>query len=56
MHYLAEYNKRAKLRRLGFTESLSELDAFTGELFCFISDEIDKLESEEAEKRKRRGK
>ena len=54
--YLSEYNQRAKLRKLGFTESLEELDALTGELFAMISDEIDKLESEEAKNRRKRGK
>ena len=51
--YLSEYNQRAKLRRLGFTESLDKLDSLTGEIFVFISDEISKLESEQAEKQKR---
>jgi hypothetical protein len=52
--YLSEYNQRAKLRKLGFSDSLDELDSLTGELFVFISDEISRLESEESEKQKRR--
>lgn len=54
--FLVEYNQRAKLRKLGFVDSMDGLDTLTAEMFTFISDEIDRLESEAAERRRKRGK
>lgn len=54
--YLAEYNHRAKLRKLGFTDSIENIDAVTAEIFVFISDEISGLEKEAADRRSKRSK
>jgi hypothetical protein len=40
---VAEYNRRKRLSKLGFTFSGDRLDVFTAECFCLISEEIDKL-------------
>jgi hypothetical protein len=54
--YLAEYNHRGKLRRLGYTDDISRLDALTAELFAVISNEIEDLEEEARKRQQRRGR
>ena len=54
--HLHEYNHRAKMRRIGYTEDIENLDAYNGEIFAHISDEISKLEKESMDRKSKRGK
>lgn len=48
---VAEYNQRARLKDLGITQSLNDLDAFRAEGFLVISEEIAVLTEKEHERR-----
>jgi hypothetical protein len=48
--YVAEYNNRQRLRAIGYTDSLENLDAITGEYFVEIAKVISELEKKEMEK------
>jgi len=54
--FLAEYNRRGKLKELGYTDSISNLDELTGDMFCVIADEIASLEEEQRQKQSKRGR
>lgn len=45
--YVAEYNNRIRMRKLGFTDSMENLDAVTAEYFIAIAMEYSRLENEE---------
>lgn len=51
--YVAEYNNRERLRKIGFVEDLANLDALTGEYLVAISKIISKLEDDERKKNER---
>jgi hypothetical protein len=51
--YLAEYNRRAQMKQIGYTDSLENLDALTGELFALIADELATLEAAKREQDKK---
>lgn len=51
---LAEYTKRKRLAELGFVSPLDDLDLITAECFVEISREIDNIESERADKLKKK--
>jgi len=46
------YNSRMRLAKLGYTEDIASLDAFTADCFIYISSVID----DEAEKPHKKGK
>jgi hypothetical protein len=46
MHYVAEFNNRQRMKALGFTDSLENLDAVTAEYFIEITQTYARLESE----------
>ena len=52
--YLAEYNARMRLAKLGYTDDLSNLDSETAEAFLLISQTFSKLESDEMKKKSQR--
>lgn len=56
MAFIEDYNKRSRLRKLGFVESLDNLDQVTADVFCAIADEVDKLEEAERKKKNAKGK
>jgi hypothetical protein len=46
-YFVAEYHNRMRLRKLGFVDDLENLDAVTAEFFIEISQQLNRLESEE---------
>lgn len=54
IEFLAEYNRRKKLREIGFVDSIENLDALTGQMFIVIEDELASIR--EAEEKIRGGK
>jgi len=52
--FLNEYIKRTRLKELGYTDSIENLDVITAEAFLIISVEIDKIRNEDAKKRNSR--
>jgi len=46
--FLAEYSKRKRLAKLGYTAPMSGLSALKAEIFGIIDVEIDKCQSEDA--------
>jgi hypothetical protein len=54
--YLAEYNRRAQMKAIGYTDSMENLDALTGELFALIADEMATLEEAKREQNNKKGK
>jgi len=53
---VAEYNQRRRLKAVGLTQDMSTVDAFRGEAFLIISDEIDSLEAKAREKAEKSSK
>lgn len=48
MALVAEYNQRARLRKLGLVENLDALDCIRADAFLVISEEIDKHDEQKA--------
>jgi hypothetical protein len=42
---------RSRLRKIGYTEDIGSLSAFKAEAFCIISQEIDKIQEQDAKRR-----
>ncbi len=51
-----EYLDRMGLRKLGYTDSIDNLDCFTAECFAVIASELHKLERDEIEKSRKASK
>jgi hypothetical protein len=49
---IAEYNVRRRLSKLGYTFDGDRLSAFKAQCFVIIATELDKLELDEAKRRK----
>lgn len=45
--FVAEYSRRKRLAKLGYTTDISKLSALKGEIFSIIDIELDKCQSEE---------
>jgi hypothetical protein len=52
--YVYEYTTRMRLKKLGFTDSIENIDCITAEAFNIISIEIDKIHDEESKRRNKR--
>lgn len=52
--YLSQYATRLRLKKLGYTDSIENLDCITAEAFNVISQEIDKIEEAESKKKNKR--
>lgn len=50
--FLAQYSTRMRMQKLGFTENSENLDCITFDAFRVISDEIDRMNEEDAKKAK----
>lgn len=50
--YLAEYNSRMRLRKLGYTFDGSKLDNYTAQCFLILSQELDKISEEKMRRKK----
>jgi hypothetical protein len=48
---VAEYNARMRLAKLGYTETIENLDCIKADMFLIIDQEIDKLEKEKNKRR-----
>lgn len=49
--YVYEYTQRMRMHELGFMDNLDNLDCITAEAFTIISNEIEKVKSEEMKKK-----
>lgn len=45
MALVSEYNQRSRLKKLGFADSLDDLDSVKADAFLAISEEIDAAEA-----------
>lgn len=52
-YWIDEYNKRRTLTKLGFIQSIDELDSLEAEIFGEISAEISRIEAEEAKAKRK---
>jgi len=48
--FIAEYIARKRLKKIGFTTPLDQLDVYRAEIFCLIDAEIDQLHAQEVKK------
>lgn len=52
--YLYQYSQRVRMKDLGFTDSLENLDCVSAEAFTIIANEIDRVHDEEMKKKSKR--
>jgi hypothetical protein len=54
--YVNEYIARQRLKKLGFTSNINELDDYKAEIFLEISVQLDELEKEETKRKTKHGR
>ncbi len=50
--WLVLYNNRRRFAKLGYHDSLKELDAYTADIFSIIDRQVSKLDEEEMKRKK----